>query len=91
MRVEAGVAVLEGDVVLDNATRMLAEGEQAILTGTHVFDLSGVAKMDSSALSLLLALRRSSLKNAAGNDLQFRNVPESLTSLARLYGIADLF
>jgi ABC-type transporter Mla MlaB component len=91
MRIEAGVAVLEGDVVLDNATRMLAEGEQAILAGTRVFDLSGVAKMDSSALSLLLALRRSGLKNAAGNDLQFRNVPESLTSLARLYGIADLF
>ncbi len=91
MRVEAGVAVLEGDVVLDNATRMLAEGEQAILAGTRVFDLSGVKKMDSSALSLLLALRRSGLKNAVGNDLQFRNVPESLTSLARLYGIADLF
>jgi phospholipid transport system transporter-binding protein len=91
MRIEAGVAVLEGDLVLDNATRMLAEGEQAILAGTCVFDLSGVAKMDSSALSLLLALRRSGLKSAAGNALQFRNVPESLTSLARLYGIADLF
>ena len=91
MRIEAGVAVLEGDLVLDNATRMLAEGEQAILAGTRVFDLSGVVKMDSSALSLLLALRRSGLKNAAGNALQFRNVPESLTSLARLYGISDLF
>jgi len=91
MRVEAGVAVLVGDLILDNATRMLAEGERAILAGTRVFDLSGVKKMDSSALSLLLALRRSGLKNAVGNDLQFRNVPESLTSLARLYGIADLF
>ncbi len=91
MRIEADVAVLEGELVLDNATRILAEGEQAILAGTRVFDLSGVVKMDSSALSLLLALRRSGLKNAAGNALQFRNVPESLTSLARLYGIADLF
>jgi phospholipid transport system transporter-binding protein len=91
MRIEAGVAALEGDLVLDNATRMLAEGEQAILAGARVFDLSGVEKMDSSALSLLLALRRSGLKNAAGNALQFRGVPESLTSLARLYGIADLF
>jgi ABC-type transporter Mla MlaB component len=91
MRVEAGVALLEGDLVLDNATRMLAEGEQAILAGSRVFDLSGVARMDSSALSLLLALRRSGNRGAAGKDLEFRNVPDSMTSLARLYGIADLF
>jgi len=91
MRVETGVALLEGDLVLDNATRMLAEGEQAILAGSRVFDLSGVVRMDSSALSLLLALRRSGNRNAVGKDLEFRNVPESLSSLARLYGIADLF
>lgn len=91
MRVEAGVALLEGDLVLDNATRLLAEGEQALLAGSRVFDLSGVARMDSSALSLLLALRRSGNRNAADKELEFRNVPDSLTSLARLYGIADLF
>lgn len=91
MRVEAGVALLEGDLVLDNATRLLAEGEQAILAGSRVFDLSGVTRMDSSALSLLLALRRSGNQSAADQDLEFRNVPDSLSSLARLYGIADLF
>ncbi len=41
--------------------------------------------MDSSALSLLLSLRRSS----AGQSLEFRHIPESLLSLARLYGVAD--
>jgi phospholipid transport system transporter-binding protein len=87
MRVEAGVAMLEGDLVLDTATRLLATGEAAINAGSTVFDLSGVGRMDSSALSLLLALRR----RADGKTLQFRNVPESMTSLARLYGIADQF
>jgi phospholipid transport system transporter-binding protein len=87
MRLEAGAAILEGDLVLDHATRLLAEGEAAIDAGATIFDLSGVGRMDSSALSLLLALRR----RAAGKTLQFRNVPDSLTSLARLYGIADLF
>ncbi len=87
MRVEEGVAMLEGDLVLDNATRLLAECEAAIGTGVNVFDLSGVGRMDSSALSLLLALRRSS----DGKNVQFRHVPASLTSLAVLYGIADLF
>jgi len=85
--VNADVAMLEGDLVLDNATRLLAAGEAAISAGSTVFDLSGVGRMDSSALSLLLALRR----HAPGKTLQFRNVPESLTSLARLYGIADQF
>ena len=87
MRVEQGVALLEGDLILDNATRLLAEAESAIRAGSSVFDLSGVHKLDSSALSLLLALRR----NAGGVNLQFRNVPESLSSLARLYGLADQF
>jgi ABC-type transporter Mla MlaB component len=41
--------------------------------------------MDSSALSLLLSLRR----RAAGKPIEFHNLPESLTSLATLYGIAD--
>ncbi len=91
MRVESGIAWVEGDLILDNATRMLAAGEQAILAGSTVFDLSGVGKLDSSALSLLLALRRSGNQSAADKTLQFRNVPDSLTSLARLYGIADLF
>ncbi len=87
MRVEAGVAMLAGDLVLDNATRLLAEGEAAIGAGSTIFDLTGVGRMDSSALSLLLALRR----RANGKSLQFRNMPDSLTSLARLYGIDDQF
>ncbi len=85
--VNAGIAMLEGDLVLDNATHLLAAGEAAIGAGSTVFDLAGVGQMDSSALSLLLALRR----RADGKNLQFRNVPESLSSLARLYGIADQF
>lgn len=85
MQVEAGVSQLRGDLILENATRLLAEGEAAIKAGTISFDLSGVGRMDSSALSLLLALRR----RAGGKHLKFLNVPESLISLARLYGIQE--
>ena len=85
MRVEAGVALFEGDLVLERATRLLAEAESALSGGASVFDLSGVGHMDSSALSLMLSLRR----RAAGKPLEFRAVPESLLSLAKLYGIAD--
>jgi len=86
MQVVDGIAIIEGDLVLENATRMLAEGEAAIRAGAGVFDLAGVDQMDSSALSLLLALRRS----AQAIPLKFVNVPASLTSLAVLYGISDL-
>jgi ABC-type transporter Mla MlaB component len=91
MRVEAGVAMIEGDLVLDSATRVLAEAEAALRAGSCVFDLSGVGKMDSSALSLLLALKRYNFAQSPTDAqiLQFRNVPSSLSSLAALYGIAD--
>lgn len=85
MRVETGVAAFEGDLVLDNATRLLAEAEAALDEGAAVFDLSRVGNMDSSALSLMLSLRR----RAGNKPIQFRAVPESLVSLATLYGIAD--
>jgi phospholipid transport system transporter-binding protein len=85
MRVEAGVAIFEGDLVLDNATRLLAEAEAALAAGAQVFDFSQVGNKDSSALSLMLSLRR----RTGGKPIEFRGVPESLASLAKLYGIAD--
>ena len=85
MRVESGVALFEGDLVLDRATRLLAEAEAALAAGATVFDLSRVGHMDSSALSLMLSLRR----RAAGKAIEFRAVPESLSSMAKLYGIAE--
>ena len=86
MQVQDGVALLQGDLVLDRATALLAEGEAAIKAGVRGFDLAGVGRVDSSALSLLLSLRR----RAGAEDLRFDNIPDSLISLARLYGIAEL-
>lgn len=87
MRVEGGVAQFEGDLILANTTRLLAEAEAALDAGASAFDLSGVGHMDSSALSLLLALKRRT--GAAGRALAFHNIPESMLSLAKLYGIAE--
>ncbi|MBI5329466.1 MAG: STAS domain-containing protein [Betaproteobacteria bacterium] len=87
MRVESGIAFLDGDLTLPQATRLLAECEQAYQSGIAVFDLSGAGALDSSAISLMLSLRR----NAAGRPLEFRNIPDGLVSLARLYGVVDHF
>jgi ABC-type transporter Mla MlaB component len=93
MRVESGIAIIEGDLVLDRITDVLAEALASIQAGAGKFDLSGVGRMDSSALSLLLELKRTDrARNAEDKPpLQFLHVPDSLTSLAALYGIADLF
>lgn len=87
MRVEAGVAQLEGDLILANTTRLLAEAEAAVAAGAAAFDLKGVGQMDSSAISLLLALKRRAV--AANRPVAFLHIPESMLSLAKLYGIAE--
>lgn len=88
MRVDDIVAYPEGALTLDEASRMLLEGRQALAEGATVFDLSQVTQVDSSALSLLLSWQR--FAQARPQSLRFRNIPDSLHSLARLYGLADL-
>lgn len=87
MRVEADTAYPEGDWVLSNASRWLEEGREALEQGCTCFDLAGVGRVDSSALSLLMAWRRSAL--SLGRSLAFRNIPASMSSLAALYGVAE--
>jgi phospholipid transport system transporter-binding protein len=87
IRVEGGVAVLDGDLTLANASQWLVQGEAALKQGVASFDLAGLGQLDSSALSLMLSLRRRA--EAAGSAIEFHNMPDSLVSLAKLYGVAD--
>jgi phospholipid transport system transporter-binding protein len=53
-----------------------------------VVDLSAVEAVDSAAVSLMLVwLREAQRRNIT---LCFSHVPDNLTSLARLYGVADV-
>ena len=56
--------------------------------GATTVDLGEVKEVDSSALALLLAWLREA--KAAGRSLVFANLPESLQTIARLYGVQDL-
>jgi phospholipid transport system transporter-binding protein len=51
-------------------------------------DAGGLQSFDSSALALLLDLRRSAM--AANAVLKVHNAPERLTQLASLYGVNEL-
>jgi phospholipid transport system transporter-binding protein len=88
MRVENGIAYPEGDLTLGQVMRVMEEGEQLLADGATTFDLSGLGKVDSSALSLFMNWSRLAL--VQGHTLEFKNTPASLLSLAKLYGVAEL-
>lgn len=88
MRIDGGVAFPEGNLTQAEATRLLKEGEAAVQGGCRVFDLAGARQVDSAALSLMMCWQRRA--HALGKTLDFRNIPESLSGLAALYGVADL-
>ena len=64
------------------------EGRRHLADGAATVDLKEVTELDSSALALLLAWLREA--KAAGRAVAFANLPESLQTIARLYGVQDL-
>lgn len=56
--------------------------------GVAVLDASPLQQFDSSALALILGLRRHC--QATGRTLEVRGLPERLQGLAKLYGVAEL-
>ena len=68
-----------------NATAALDQGLAAIQAGQTVFDLGTVKTADSSAGAVLLAWKRAARKSGAA--LSYVNLPDSLQSLAALYGV----
>ncbi len=78
---------LESDLTLEHAARLLALGSDEIANGATPVDMAATNRVDSSALSLMLAGRRRAA--AAGQRIEFRNVPDSLISLAKLYGVGE--
>lgn len=88
IRREGERACVEGPVTLANVTRVLAEGYAELRSGARIVDLGGVTEIDSSLLAALLAwLRDARSRNA---PLVFARLPEGLTTIARLYGVAEL-
>jgi phospholipid transport system transporter-binding protein len=80
--------VLEGPVTLANVAALLEEGRRHLAECAATVDLAGVTELDSSALALLLAWLREA--RAGGRAVAFANLPESLQTIARLYGVEDL-
>ena len=88
IRREGSRLVLSGAVTLGNAAALLDEGKRHLAEGVQTVDLGEVSEMDSALLALLLAwLREARLHDRA---LVFTNLPDSLRTIARLYGVDRL-
>jgi phospholipid transport system transporter-binding protein len=80
--------LVSGPVTLANVAALLEEGRRYLADGVRMVDLGEVTEMDSAALALCLAWLRDA--RAAGGSLSFANLPESLQTIARLYGVHSL-
>ena len=76
------------DIGMANAAEVAALGRAAIDRGDVDFDLSGVARCDSSAVAVLLEWQRAARER--GLVLTVSGLPAGLTSLAGVYGVGDL-
>ena len=88
IRREGERMTVSGALTLANVAAALEQGRTAIVAGARTVDLAGVGELDSSALALLLAWLREAKRHGSG--LVFNNLPQGLTTIARLYGVAEL-
>ena len=88
IRREGARMVLSGAVTLGNVGGLLEEGRRHLAEGVQTVDLGEVSEMDSALLALLLAWLRDARARERG--LAFANLPESLRTIARLYGVDAL-
>jgi phospholipid transport system transporter-binding protein len=88
IRREGRRVVVSGPVTLANVADVLAEGRRHLEEGVGIVDLSEVSEMDSSLLAAMLAWLRDA--KSRDRELTFANLPESLQTIARLYGVDSL-
>jgi ABC-type transporter Mla MlaB component len=81
------VSACPAEILLSGAPAALDAARAALRAGGGTLDLAPLARFDSAAVAVLVALRRE-----AGTGAAFRNPPANLRKLASLYGVeAALF
>jgi len=77
-----------GAVTVDNVGGLLRELQPQIVEGVDTLDFSGVETADSAALAFVFSAMRQARQN--GRTLVCKGLPASFTTLAELYGVAEL-
>jgi phospholipid transport system transporter-binding protein len=79
---------LQGAVTTDTAAAILQTASALPLPSTGVVECDGIRLVDSTAVALLLALKRRA--RSEQRTVAFVNVPAPLIALAGVYGVAEL-
>ncbi len=85
------IAQLPERLTLQEAVRVLDQLKQSLAKQSGdrvVVDASGLKVFDTSAVAVLLALRRN--LQSQGKQLSVDHWPQRLADLVRLYGVSDL-
>jgi phospholipid transport system transporter-binding protein len=77
-----------GALTYANAGAVLAAAAKLPLPTAGEIDLAGIDAMDSTAVGVLVALKRRAA--GEGRPLTFVDVPAALTALAELYGVVEI-
>jgi phospholipid transport system transporter-binding protein len=77
-----------GSLTFANAGQVLAATAGVALPAEGEVDLENVSAIDSSAVAVLLALKRRA--ESEGKPLRFSRVPASLRALAEVYGVEPI-
>lgn len=80
--------IVSGALTMDSASELLEASAARALPPAGIVDLAGVDRVDSAGVAVLLAWKRRA--DAEARPLVFAGVPESLASLAQLYGVQEL-
>jgi phospholipid transport system transporter-binding protein len=78
----------EGALTLDDAAQVLEATRTMPLPEDGGIDFAGLTQADSSALAVIIALKRRGASE--GRVLSIAALPDSLRSLAVVYGVDDL-
>ncbi len=77
-----------GALTFADAAAVFAASRSLALPTSGIVDLAGLGQADSSALAVMLALKRRAA--AEGATLSFASIPPGIHSLAHVYGVEDL-
>ncbi|HJU24372.1 MAG TPA: STAS domain-containing protein [Casimicrobiaceae bacterium] len=78
----------DGALTLDNAAQVFEASKAAALPASGAIDFSGMTHADSSALAVAIALKRRA--TIEGSALSIEGLPQSLRTLAIVYGVENL-
>jgi phospholipid transport system transporter-binding protein len=88
IEVSAELAKVDCAMTLLSAKSLLEEGSKLIAGSVTAFDLAAVTEVDSSGLAVVFGWLREAQR--LGKTVRILNLPQSLSSLAEVYGVSDL-